>query len=306
MSVSANEFSWSHSRHETFQTCLKRYYFAYYGAWGGWDDSAPAQTRNLYVLKRLSTRQQWAGHHAHQAIEFLVRHARRVGAEEQAAQVEPRQIELMRREFRDSRAGTYRQNPARTTALFEHEYQIDVPAEEWKATVDRVSAAIRRFLASDLWRELLRLPDDAILSVERKSHFLLDGLKVYAVPDLVVRQNGHVRIFDWKTGSTDLAEHRIQLGIYALLATDRWTANPEEIEAVAYNPVVDRRETFAYSADELETLRDFVRDSADEMLFPLEDPERNDPGDGSAFDCAENPEPCATCPFLRVCPRWRN
>ena len=152
MSVSANEFSWSHSRHETFQTCLKRYYFAYYGAWGGWDDSAPAQTRNLYVLKRLSTRQQWAGHHAHQAIEVLVRHARRVGAEEQAAQVEPRQIELMRREFRDSRAGTYRQNPARTTALFEHEYQIDVPAEEWKATVDRVSAAIRRFLASDLWR----------------------------------------------------------------------------------------------------------------------------------------------------------
>ena len=153
---------------------------------------------------------------------------------------------------------------------------------------------------------MLRLPADAILSVERKSHFLLDGLKVYAVPDLVVRQNGHVRIFDWKTGSTDLAEHRIQLGIYALLATDRWTATPEEIEAVAYNPVVDRRETFAYSADELETLRDFVRDSADEMLFPLEDPERNDPGDGSAFDCAENPEPCATCPFLRVCPRWRN
>ena len=41
MSALANEFSWSHSRHETFQACLKRYYFAYYASWGGWDDRAP-------------------------------------------------------------------------------------------------------------------------------------------------------------------------------------------------------------------------------------------------------------------------
>ena len=304
MSTLANEFSWSHSRHETFQTCLKRYYFAYYASWGGWEDSAPARIRELYVLKRLSTRQQWAGNHAHQALEFLLKHARTDSPGDPAAQAEPRQIELMRREFRDSRAGTYRQNPARTLALFEHEYRVEVSPEEWKATVDRVALAIRNFLASDLWRGLRELPSDAFLSVERKAHFVLDGLKVYAVPDLVVRQNGKVRIYDWKTGSTDLAEHRTQLGVYALLASDRWTADPSEIEAIAYNPVLDRQEPFAFSADDLETLRDFIRDSADEMLFPMEDPGRNVAGDGSAFDCTENAEPCATCPFLRVCPRW--
>ena len=47
MSALANEFSWSHSRHETFQTCLKRYYFAYYASWGGWDPAAPARAREL-------------------------------------------------------------------------------------------------------------------------------------------------------------------------------------------------------------------------------------------------------------------
>lgn len=78
MSKLINEFAWSHSRHQTFQTCLKRYFFAYYGAWGGWEESAPAPTRELYILKRLSTRQQWAGHHAHVAIETLVKHARQV------------------------------------------------------------------------------------------------------------------------------------------------------------------------------------------------------------------------------------
>jgi len=304
MSALANEFSWSHSRHETFQACLKRYYFAYYASWGGWDESAPARTRELYRLKRLSTRQQWAGHHAHQAIEFLLKNARRDPSGEIAASAEPRQIDLMRREFRDSRAGAYRADPVHVPGLFEHEYQLEISAEEWKATVDRVARAIRQFLAADLWKEIQGLPDDAFLAVERRAHFLLDGLKIFAVPDLVVRRGGQVIIYDWKTGGADLAEHRTQLGVYALLALDRWTAAPGEIEAIAYHPVLDQRATFAYSADDLETLREFVRDSADEMLFPLENPETNDAGDGANFDCAADEAPCKTCPFLRACPRW--
>lgn len=304
MSALANEFSWSHSRHESFQTCLKRYYFAYYASWGGWEEAAPARVRELYRLKRLSTRNQWAGHHAHLAIEFLLKNARRDPDGALAAAAATRQLDLMRREFRDSRTGAHRVDPVHVPGLFEHEYNIEVPAEEWKATVDRVSIALRNFLASDLWRELRALPEDAFLSVERRAHFLLDGLKVFAVPDLVVRQAGKVVIYDWKTGASDLSEHRPQLGIYALLATDRWTTAPEEIEAVAYNPVLERRESFSYSADDLETLRDFIRDSADEMLFPLEHPEANDAGAGANFDCAESEAPCKACPFLRACPRW--
>ena len=304
MSALANEFSWSHSRHETFQTCLKRYYFAYYASWGGWDPAAPARARELYLLKRLSTRQQWAGHHAHQAIEFLLKNARRDPAGEIAASAEVRQLEAMRREFRESRAGAYRADPVHVPGLFEHEYRLEIPPEEWKATVDRVAQAIRKFLASDVWRDLQGLPDDDLLAAERRAHFLLDGLKVYAVPDLVVRRGGQVLVYDWKTGTADPATHRPQLGIYALLALDRWTAAPAEIEAIAYNPILDRRAAFAYSADDVETLRDFIRDSADEMLFPLENPEANDAGTGANFECAADDAPCKTCPFLRACPRW--
>jgi hypothetical protein len=304
MSALANEFSWSHSRHESFQTCLKRYYFAYYASWGGWEETAPARVRELYRLKRLSTRAQWAGHHAHLAIEFLLKNARRDPAGALAASAAPHQLELMRREFRDSRSGAYQIDPVHIQGLFEHEYQIAVPAEEWKTTVDRVSRAIQNFLASDLWQEIQTLPDDAFLAVERRAHFLLDGLKVHAVPDLVLRRNGKVVIYDWKTGASAPAEHRTQLGIYALLAADRWTSSPDEIETLVYNPALDQRETFSFSAIDLENLREFIRDSADEMLFPLEDPEANIAGDGGSFDCTTREEPCKTCPFLRVCPRW--
>ena len=304
MSALTNEFSWSHARHEIFQTCLKRYYFSYYGAWGGWQETAPARTRELYRLKRLSTRQQWAGHHVHQAIEFLFKGARRDSSGAMAATAESRQIEIMRKEFRASRAGENRTDPVHTLGLFEHEYNLEVPPAEWKAIVDRVSLAIRNFLASDLWHNLRELPDEAFLAVERRTHFLLDGLKVFAVPDLVVRQDAKVRIYDWKTGTAEPAGHRFQVGTYALLALDRWTGAPDEIEAVIFNPVLNRRENFIFTAADVESLREFVRDSADEMLFPLEDPRTNQPGDGSNFECIAEEEPCKTCPFLRVCPRW--
>ncbi len=305
MSRLQNEISWSFSRHQSFQSCLKRYYFAYYASWGGWRDDAPSAVRELYILKRLSTRAQWAGHHAHSALEFLLKKARTDSTGELAAQVATNEVEQMRREFAASRTGAYRRDPVHTLGLFEHEYQLQVPAEEWKAMADRVSGAVQTFLASPLWEQLQALPEEAFLAVERRSHFHLDGLKVFAIPDLVIRNEGKVTIYDWKTGRAPLAEHRVQLGVYALLATDHWTADPAEIEAVAYNPIYNERETFTYTAEELGSLRDFIRDSADEMLFPLEDPASNQAGDGSVFDCTDEKEPCKHCNFLRVCPRWK-
>ena len=56
-----NEFSWSKSRHEKFAECPRAYWFHYYGSWGGWDAAAPRDVRELYVLKNLSSRWQWAG-----------------------------------------------------------------------------------------------------------------------------------------------------------------------------------------------------------------------------------------------------
>ena len=35
-----NLFSWSFSRQQTFDHCLRQYYFRYYQFWGGWSPSA--------------------------------------------------------------------------------------------------------------------------------------------------------------------------------------------------------------------------------------------------------------------------
>src|SRR5512138_989447 len=71
-----NEFSWSKSRHEKFRECRRAYYFTYYGSWGGWEAPAGSAVRELYVLKKLSSRWQWAGSVVHEAIRQLLEKAR--------------------------------------------------------------------------------------------------------------------------------------------------------------------------------------------------------------------------------------
>src|SRR5262249_15074897 len=126
----ANEFSWSRSRDGTFQECKRRYFYHYYGAWGGWDVAVAPEVRRLYILKQLASRQQWAGRAVHDAIELALhglRDGRSVPVEPFVADV----IERMRGEWRSSRDGRYRDNP-KTAALFEHEYHVDLKPEAWQ------------------------------------------------------------------------------------------------------------------------------------------------------------------------------
>ncbi|HME90879.1 MAG TPA: hypothetical protein VKE49_05615, partial [Myxococcaceae bacterium] len=66
--ILTNDFSWSKSRHEKFEQCLRAYYLHYYRSWGGWEPDAPEEARRLYILKKLSNRQSWAGRVVHEAI----------------------------------------------------------------------------------------------------------------------------------------------------------------------------------------------------------------------------------------------
>lgn len=320
----SNTFAWSFSRNETFLACHRRYYYAYYGAWGGWLPSAPARARELYILKRLSTRPQWAGQHVHHALKHLIEtcrsplfaHVPETHAPPRSATheddplfppIRDAEIEAMREEFRLSRIHAYRNDPVHHTGLYEHEYGLEIPQEEWQATRDRVTDAIRGFLTSDVWAELRGLADEDILALEpRMASFTLDGLRVIAIPDLIIRlPGGRMRIFDWKSSGTheSLARHRLQLGIYALYAGAALGAAPEQIEAVAFNPATGARATFHYSGEDLADLREVIHDSADEMLYPLEGDPHNAAPEEDNFACTEENAPCAFCPFFRVCPK---
>ena len=62
----AHEFSWSVSRHDTFNSCRRKYFYSYYLA---------PDDPEIHRLKKLSALPLWAGSVVHEIIEnFLKTH----------------------------------------------------------------------------------------------------------------------------------------------------------------------------------------------------------------------------------------
>ncbi len=298
-----NEFSWSKSRDQAFHECLRKYYFQYYGGWGGWMKNADARIRHIYVLKHLQTRQMWAGDHAHQCIERLLRFIRRGAQPPAEDEAVNKMVESMRKDFKDSRSGKYRQDPKRVCGLFEHEYAIAVADEVWKATAGHAEKCVRTFYHAPVFEKLRGLPVTEWLEIEERATFQLDGLKVYVQLDCAFRDGDKVVIYDWKTGKADAARNDIQLACYILYAIEKWKTTAEQVTAVDLYLTDGSEVSRRLDAEALENVKDYIRDSADEMLFPLSDPEQNSAEEGS-FDLTENESACKRCNFLKVCPKW--
>ncbi|MBR4124901.1 MAG: hypothetical protein IKR13_01740 [Victivallales bacterium] len=63
-----NDLTWSVSRARLFRSCQRAYYYAYYGAWGGWSNDAPVAAQLLYRLKQIKTFALWGGSIVHEVI----------------------------------------------------------------------------------------------------------------------------------------------------------------------------------------------------------------------------------------------
>src|SRR5256885_2077803 len=178
----ANEFSWSRSRDGAFQECMRRYFSHSSGAGGGWAAAVAPEVRRLYILKQLASGQQWAGRTVHDAIELALhglRDGRSMPVEPFVADV----IERMRGEWRSSRDGRYREIP-KTTALFEHEYQVDLKPEAWQALRENVATCLRNFFRLPLLAEIRRTSPEH-WSIEHWSKvFDFEGTQVWVAPDL--------------------------------------------------------------------------------------------------------------------------
>ena len=295
------EFSWSAARDALFRECLRKYYFHYYGAWGGWAPAAPPRARELYVLKRLQTRGAWADAHVHRAIRAALRGDGPAPAAEEATR---RLLDDLRRDFRDSQQRRYRQDPQHACGLFEHEYELNLPDTQWKQTADQAVHDLGAFLASELFRHLRDLTADAQLDLAEPAACTLAGLKVYAQIDSAERSGSGLLLYDWQTGARPDTPRALPRAAALLYAVTRWRATPEQVNLVEFNLASGQTTPHRFDTGALEEMKETVADSADEMSFLLEDPATNQPQPEAAFDLAEDEAVCRRCNFLKACPRW--
>ena len=230
----ANEFSWSRSRDATFQDCKRKYFYHYYGSWGGWEADAAADVRRLYILKQLASRQMWAGRVVHDAIEMALH----IFQEGRDVPVEPfieDVVERMRGEWRGSRDGRYRERP-KTLALYEHEYAVDLRREVWQMLRGGVVNCLRNFFRLPLLAEA-RATAPEHWSIEHWSKvFAFEGTQVWIAPDFGFwNAAGRLTLVDWKTGGAAAEATSFQLGCYALYAREMLGVEPARVDLLEVN-----------------------------------------------------------------------
>jgi len=300
MAELTNAFSWSRSRDVMFQECRRKYYYHYYGAWGGWEPEAPPEVRRLYVLKQLTGRQGWAGRVVHEAIELALK-TLHGGRELPETWLTDETVARMRREWRFSKRGGYRERPKAEVALFEHEYGVDVTPRTWQVLRDHVLRCLRTFHRLPLLAEIRATPRERWILIEDIRAFDFEGTPVYAAPDFGYwTRTDRLALVDWKTGSPDPEETAVQLGGYALYARDILEVAPEQVDLLEVNLRDGTVALHPWDEARVQESRERLRLSIRAMKAWLRDPAANVAA-REDFERTEELRLCRWCNFKAVC-----
>ena len=303
MGILRNEFSWSKSRNETLQSCPRRYWFHYYGSWGGWDWQSDPRTREIYVLKQLHNRFAWIGVQVHKVLEELLHHLRKSKSLPNYQSVAENLQNRLRQDYRDSRDAKYRLRPKQFTGLVEHEYQLPVNDEEWRALATQAQTCVENFYRLPLLNQLKDLDYSKWLELEELNYFQIDGCKIWVSLDACYRSDDQIVLLDWKTGKSHEADHSLQMGIYAMYTSEKWGIQPDLILLKEVFLATGKTREYNSKSLDLEGVQNYVKESIQQMQTLLSRPEQNH-AEESNFSFTDDTTQCAQCNFRKVCPKW--
>ena len=301
-----NVFSWSKSRDEEFRECQRKYFYARYLSWGGWDTKAPKDIRSAYILKNIKNRWAWKGESVHHILEDVLKSMRadRPMTQEEAL---TRLTETMRRDYRSSKGKKYLEDPKKNLGFFEHEYEKGISDAIWKKIHDEAATCVKNFYSSSFYKELAADDKKNWLVIEDLEEFDFDGSKIYVKLDFARQSNGLIEIFDWKTGKDGGADASVQIGAYAIYAMRKWKVPLSQLRAylfyVSSGSAVP--EGVPISENLIEDTRKVMAQSIASMQTLLTDPVKNIPRPEADFRFTSNEKFCGTCNFYKICAKYR-
>jgi len=188
------------------------------------------------------------------------------------------------------------------TNLLEHYYGF--PNTEQRVREARLVAwqCVENLMGSQIWAEIVSSDVEKWLEIDEEEGFQsfdLDGIQVYPKIDFS-HSCGGPTIIDWKTGNPS-EQDRKQLVLYSLYAQSKWEWDPVEVDlAAVYLQPEMRVERFRASTEELESVRDEVRRSFEEMM-ELEP--AFGPAEIEKFPMTDDTKICGWCRFQGACRR---
>jgi hypothetical protein len=289
-----------------FNSCLRQYYWNYYGSWGGWDYSADPFIRELYIMKNLNSVPMWIGSSVHETVKWVINRIVNMKTIMQQEEVLKRLHQNMDNDWHASQNGFYRDEPKKTPGLIEHYYKMPVGDRDFEQAYAVAEQCIQTFFQHPQFSQALLDPTCQVISVEQLDKILVEGVTVWVICDLILRWRGKIHIIDWKTGkSLGNDEENIQLAIYALYPLSKGLCfRPEEIVVHLINLNLHETTTKEETQEMINWAESYILESANKMVSLLRDDEIND-AQQEDFPLTDNQNLCRWCNFRKACGRLK-
>ena len=300
-----NEFSWSSSRARSFSICKRKYYFQYYGHWGGWLSKSDDLTKKIYLLKKMTSIPQLIGSIIHFQIENILKELKK-GSIVSRDKVLKESLNSFKRSWNESKEKKWKQSPKDFTNLFEHYYSVGQSREDLLKVKDKIETCISGFFDSDSYKFIKQVSNSDILSIEQLSSFDFENTKVYVNLDFALKHDGKIYIYDWKTGQKVQEDER-QLSVYAMYANQRWDKNYDLIRIFDVYIYSNLPVKVKLNIKSIHDTKKYLRKSIKEMKSSLVDDEKNIASIDN-FPMIENINICNRCQYKSLCypENWKN
>ncbi len=277
-----DDFSWSKSRDEIFNYCLRKYYYQYYGSKGEVSDLKILQ---LKVLKGLRAKELWVGNLVHEMVQYLLVNYK-VGRRLHLTEL----LKLLRVRFDFYYNFSIKKNYRELFGqggFFEHEYCLEFDKEELFKYAEK---CLINFFNSDAFKFIKESKD--WLFIEDLLTFDFEGEMVWLKIDFAVREGDKIILFDWKTGKERDVEMDVQLGCYALYVMQKFKVS--NVIFRKYNLNLDKEDVYNVDAELISRIKAYMRESIGSMKEMHECSE-------NSFVRTEDLKKCGYCNYKKVC-----
>lgn len=295
------EFSWSYSRHKTFASCNRQYYYAYYAGHNGWLRDSSATQKQAYRLKKMLTLPLAVGQIVHDLLAKTIQDFHLNNEYTNATQLEQRARQMLNTIYRNSKQLTDWYKRPSKHAIFQEVYYVK--------QLDKDLLSYYNALLLPYFENFLRSPTVQYVTeqpitfkqLEDFSYMRIDGTKIFVVLDLLyVDAQNKWHIVDWKTGKPS-ADDREQLMLYAHYVHTHYAVAYEDIVLHLEYLATATNETFTVNEKMLANIFYLFEQSTLHMKSLMADIIENEPLAEEDFDPQPTSGKCMRCNFLEIC-----
>lgn len=302
-----SEFSWSISRHGMFDSCKRQYYLNYYGA------RRVREANNelisaVWWLKQGVSLKMWIGSVIHATAQRAIK-AHYDGKPIPADTLTQMALSAFDGGYKASERAAKYEN--QWVVLMEHLYPQDADLSDLALARQTVQSLMQSFLTSTAYNLILSLPpasileiDESFQSFEMQGTPVLESVRIFAIPDVLLSHDGRLTIIDWKTGDVERDSIRWQAGVYSLYAHEAYKVPLEAIDVWIVD-LANGGETVQPpgGVPSLAESREFITQSIAAMVEQMDYPVYNTVAIDQ-FPMTDDLSMCQSCPFKRAC--WRH